>query len=469
MPKTGDLRHVYGVEGNTDQGNVPCGSAPAGSPTDRAQTARAAAAMRHRRGIPLMPIGQRPLRICLLSYRSNPHCGGQGVYIKHLSRELTQLGHRVDVVTGPPDPMLDGGVQVHRLPTLDLYDPKDPFRMPTLAELRRPVNLIEWLGVATAGFPEPFTFGLRLHPFFKRRLSRYDIVHDNQSLSYGLWLISRRIPTIATIHHPITIDRQVALRATPSAVEKIKQLRWFSFVGMQKRVARMLPGIITVSNAARDDLARAFAIPKARFEVIPNGIDTRVFRPLPGVPRSPCRVIVTSSAETPLKGLLYLLHAVAHVARCRPVKLIVVGTPKPDGEVMRLIRRLGIGRIVAFTGRIPESEFVRQYARAAVAVVPSVYEGFGLPAGEAMACGVPVVATTGGALPEVIGDAGHLVPPENAKALAAAIRKLLDHPDRAAALGRIGYDRVQQRFSWTHAAERTAAVYHRTIHDYRRH
>ncbi|GAB6907265.1 Glycosyl transferase group 1 [Desulfosarcina cetonica] len=409
----------------------------------------------------------RPLRICLLSYRSNPHCGGQGVYLKNLSRALKDIGHRVEVISGPPDPMLDADIPVYRLPCLDLYNPDHLFRMPTLKELSDPVNFMEWAGVSTMGFPEPFTFGIRAWQFLRTRMQRYDIVHDNQSLSYGVWAMARRIPTIVTIHHPITIDRRIAVQAVRSYWKKLKQLRWFSFIGMQKRVSRTLKHIITVSESARQDIAREFRISDQRFHVVPNGINTRLFYPIPEIPREPGRIIVTTSSDVPLKGLYYLLQAVAQVARRRPVRLVVVGTPKENGGITRLIRRLGIGKHVSFTGHISDAEFVRQYARAAMAVVASVYEGFGLPAGEAMACGVPVISTTGGALPEVVGDAGLLVPPADPAALARAICDLLDHPERAAELGNRGYQRVQQRFTWQHAAEKTAQAYRETIRDYR--
>jgi glycosyltransferase involved in cell wall biosynthesis len=413
-------------------------------------------------------IMDRPLRICLLSYRSNPHCGGQGVYLKQLSRALADLGHHVEVLSGPPDPQLDGDIPVHRVPSLDLYDPADPFRLPRPAELASLPNVYEWLNVSTMGFPEPFLFGLRAYQFLQRNGHRYDVIHDNQSLSYGLWALSRRLPTLATIHHPITVDLDIAIRAERYFWRKLKQLRWYSFIHMQKQVARTLPYILTVSECARRDISRDFTIPLERFRIVPNGINTDLFYPLPDVQRDSHRIIVTNSADTPLKGLVYLLHAIADIRCRRPVRLVVIGQPKPNGTIERLVRKLNLADQVSFTGRISSAAFVREYARAGMAVVPSVYEGFGLPAGEAMACGVPVIATTGGALPEVVGDAGILVPPRDTPALAAAIENLLDDPAKAAALGQRGYQRVQAHFTWQRAAEKTVAAYREVIHDYRR-
>ncbi len=409
----------------------------------------------------------RPLNVCLLSYRSNPHCGGQGVYLKNLSRALADIGHHVEVVSGPPDPMLDADIPIHHLKCLDLYNPENLFRIPTVRELADPVNFMEWMGVATMGFPEPFTFGIRAQQFLRRRMQRYDIVHDNQSLSYGIWSIAKQIPTVATIHHPITVDRDIAVRSVRPFWKKLKHLRWFSFIGMQKRVSRTLRRIITVSECARKDIAREFRVPRRRFSVVPNGINTDLFYPIPEIQREPDRIIVTNSSDVPLKGLYYLLHAVSQVARRRALRLVVIGTPKRNGGISRLIRRLGIGNRITFTGPVSNQEFVRQYARAAACVVASVDEGFGLPAGEAMACGVPVISTTGGALPEVVGDAGVLVPPEDSLALAAAIRDMLDNPAKAAELGQKGFRRVQQHFTWRRAAEKTVDAYRETIDDYR--
>lgn len=408
------------------------------------------------------------LRICLLSYRSNPHCGGQGVYLKNLSRALKDLGHQVEVVSGPPDPLLDDDIPVHHIPCLDLYNEKDPFRVPSLNELSDPLNLYEWIGVSTMGFPEPFTFGVRAYNFMKKRLGEYDIVHDNQCLSYGIWAISRKFPTVATIHHPITIDRDISIATLNSLWKKAKQKRWYSFIGMQKRVSRKFSRIITVSECAGRDISREFDIPKERFRIVPNGIDTDVFYPVPEIERERGRIIVTNSSDTPLKGLYYLLQAVAEISKTHRIRLFVVGTPKKNGAVVKLIKDLGIGHMVTFTGRIDNKEFVEQYARASIAVVPSVYEGFGLPAGEAMACGVPVISTTGGALPEVVGDAGILVPPADCLALGEAIKDLLDNPEKADALGRSGYIRVHDNFTWKKAAEKTVEAYREAIFDYGR-
>ncbi len=405
-----------------------------------------------------------PLRICLLTYRGNPTCGGQGVYIKHLSRALRDLGHQVDVVSGPPYPELDENITLRKLPSLDLYNPEHLFKVKKIRDLTSPVNQLEFIAMCLGVFPEPLTFGLRAYHYFRTKLPPYDIVHDNQCLSYGIWGISRLgFPTVATVHHPITVDRDVDIKAAKSWFRKLMVMRWYSFLGMQRRVLRRLSHIITVSECSKKDISKDFKIPIHRFRVVPNGINTDIFHPLPHIERAKNRILVTNSADTPLKGLKYLLEAVASISKKRSIRLTVIGTPKKNGDIKYLIRDLGIHDYVKFTGRIEYEDFARYYAEATMAVTPSLYEGFGLPAGEAMACGAAVISTAGGALPEVVGNAGILVPPADKRALENAILSLLDDPDKCHRLGQAGRERVKNLFTWHHAAKRTVEVYREAI------
>ncbi len=404
------------------------------------------------------------LRIGLISYRSNPHSGGQGVYVRHLSRALSDLGHQVEVIAGPPNPELAPNTRLTMLNTLDLYNPADLFRTPGLDELKDPVNLIEWLDVCTMGYPEPLTFGMRAKRYLRGKESRYDIIHDNQSLSYGILSLARRLPVTATIHHPMTVDRRLAVKSTRSFYKKLKALRWYSFIGMQKRVARRMPRLITVSDSSKTDISREFKINASRFATIPIGIDTDHFYPLDHIKRIPGRIIVTNSADTPLKGLYHLLYALKNIIQKRNAFLVVIGSPKKNGGIEKLVKTLDLGRHIEFTGRINHDRFVKEYARASMAVVPSLYEGFGLPVGEAMAARVPVISTTGGALPEVAGDAALMVPPGDAKALEQAIIRLMDDPGLSEDLAQKGYDRILSSFTWEQTAIKTAQVYREVIH-----
>ena len=403
------------------------------------------------------------LAIALLSYRGNPFCGGQGVYARQLSSALNDLGHRVTVVTGPPYPSLDEGVDEVRLPSLDLYRPGDPFRPDR--EIQNWIDAAEFGIMCTAGYPEPLTFSLRAWRYLRGHSGDFDVVHDNQCLGYGLLLAARSFPVVATVHHPISVDRRLELAQAPWK-RRMGLRRWYHFVGMQGRVARRLSGIITVSQSARDEIKREMRVTGPRVAVIPNGVDHERFRPLPSVRRIRGRIVTTASADVPLKGLSHLLEAVAILRRSHCVELVVIGQPRPDGQVSRMLKRRELAASVKFVHGIDESALVAIYAEAEVAVVPSLYEGFSLPALEAMACGVPVVATSAGALPEVVGqdgETGLIVPPADPTALAGAIRRLLDDPGLRSRIGACGRLRAERLFSWKDAARKTAAEYRRVL------
>jgi glycosyltransferase involved in cell wall biosynthesis len=404
-----------------------------------------------------------------MTYRGNPTCGGQGVYIQYLSRALKELGHEVEVLSGPPYPELDDGIVLHKIPGLDLYNPEHLFKVTNIRDLSSPINQFEFLSMCSGGFPEPFTFGFRARRHLLRGRNGYDIIHDNQSLSYGLLGIVRNgYPTVATIHHPITVDRDAEIEAAEGWLRRMKARRWYAFLTMQKRVSRRISHIITVSNCSRADIGREFRIPDERFRVVPNGINLDCFFPLNGIQRADDLILVTNSADSPLKGLRYLLEAVAEIRGKREIRLVVIGKPKTDGVIERLVAELSLGDTVRFTGRIAQEEIARLYAEATMAVIPSLYEGFGMPAGEAMACGVPVISTSGGALPEVVGDAGILVPPADKSALREAILALLNDPERRRRLGEAGLARVKNSLTWRHAAQKTVEVYREAIDAHRR-
>jgi glycosyltransferase involved in cell wall biosynthesis len=400
------------------------------------------------------------LRIALLAYRGNRHSGGQGVYVRHLSRALARLGHEVEVLAGPPYPDVDPPVRLNRLESLDLYRPEAPFRR--ARAVRGPIDGLEFGIMCLGGFPEPLTFSLRAGRELLDRRSQFDVVHDNQCLGYGLLAVERAgLPVLATIHHPIAIDRRLEL-ASATWQRRIAIRRWYGFVKMQGRVARRLRRIITVSDSAREEIVTEMGVPGERIAVVPNGVDPDTFRPLAGCRQVPGRVITTASADVPLKGLVPLLEAVARVRARRPIELVVVGRPRKNGSVAAALDHFGLDGSVRFVGGIEESELVRLYSEAELAVVPSLYEGFSLPAVEAMACAVPLVATSAGGLPEVIGrdgETGFLVPPGDAQALATAIERALNDAALRRRLGDAGRARARERFSWDRAAERTVEQY----------
>jgi len=413
----------------------------------------------------------RLLRVALLAYRGNPRVGGQGIYLRYLSRELVHLGHQVTVFSGPPWPDLDEGTRLVKVASLDLYRQPDPFRVPKLRELRSWADVVEALTMFAGGFPEPRTFSWRARKLLGPFPGLFDVVHDNGSFGRGVGsLASAGWPVVGTCHHPITVDRLVDLAAAEARWKELAVRRWYGFVRMQNSVARRLPRVLTVSWSSRRDIIEQMGVDPERVAVVPIGTDPDIFRPLPGRRRKRGLIVTTASADVPMKGLVYLLEALAKLRTEQPeAHLVVVGEARPASSAA--VSRFGLEGAVSFRPGVSDAQLVELYCTASAVAVPSLYEGFSLPAVEAMACAAPVVASSGGALPEVVGTDGEaalLVPPADADALAHALGKVLasypgsaDSSGYASAtsgealgerLGRAGRQRVLERFTWARCA-----------------
>jgi glycosyltransferase involved in cell wall biosynthesis len=409
------------------------------------------------------------LRIALLSYRSKPHCGGQGVYVRHLSRELVALGHEVEVFSGQPYPELDEGVALTKVPSLDLYREPDPFRMVWPWQMRDWVDVQEFAIMCTAGFPEPRTFGKRVLKVLGKRAADFDVVHDNQVLSYGISKIEDEVglPVLTTLHHPITFDRRVDLAAAPNFRKKISLTRWYGFLKMQGEVVRKARWIVLPSTSSARDSVTDFGANPDRMEVIPLGVDD-CFVP-PTKERVPGRLLAMASADAPVKGIATLLEAFAKLLTERDVELVLVTKPTAGGRTETLIEELGIKGKVSFVHGVSDTELVEIMGSAEIACVPSLYEGFSLPTAELMACATPLVVSRAGSIPEVTGPDGEcadFVEPGDVGELVAAISALLDDPERRARMGEAGRKRALERFSWRAVAQKTAAAYERVINEF---
>ena len=408
-----------------------------------------------------------PLRVALLSYRGKPHVGGQGVYVSRLSAALTDLGHHVAVLGGPPYPQLDERVPLVPLGGLDIWAPPHPMRKPRAWELKDWIDIAEHVSFVTGNFSEPMAFSLRAWRHLRTRRADFDVVHDNQTLGWGILALQRQgWPLLETIHHPITVDRRLELAHAHTLREQIGKRRWYAFTKMQTQVARRLPRVLTVSESSKRDISNDHGVPPERIQVVPVGVDPELFAPLPEIARVPGRLITTASADVTMKGLSFLLEAVAKLRTERHLELTIIGKAKTDSAASRAISELGLADAVTFVSGVPDRRIVELYAEAELAVVPSLYEGFSLPAIEAMSCGVPLVSTTGGALPEVAGKHGEtcfLTEPGDAEALASVLQDALDSPEARDRVGRAGRERVVRQWSWRHTAERTVEQYRAVI------
>ena len=411
----------------------------------------------------------RPLRIALLSYRSNPRVGGQGIFVDYAARALARRGHKVDVISGPPYPHIledtypDGaGVDVKFVPSLDLYaQPHNGHFALRPKHLISATDTYEYFGHLSGKFVEPYTFMRRAAKLLRnRKIGPYDVVFDNQTLANGLLDIERSgLPVVGAIHHPITQDLKLSLESEERWRHRWLIRRWYTFLKMQKRVARQLSDIVVVSTSTREDIARDFGVKPERVTVVPLGIDQDIFKPRAHVKKDPNQLISAASADVPLKGQKYLVEAYAKLLETRPeLKLTVIGKPR-EGPTKQLAEKLGVLDKINYIHGLTHEEMGEAYCSTAIAVTPSLYEGFGFPAAEAMASGTPVVVTDGGALPEVVGDAGVIVPRADASALAEAIGDLLDDDPRRTELGEKGRVRAAAMYHWDRVAERYERVF----------
>jgi len=406
-----------------------------------------------------------PLRIAYLTYRGKPHVGGQGVYTRHLTKALVDLGHEVEVYGGQPYPVLDDRIEMHQLPSLDLWNDYYPGRMPGYWELKTKADWIEALTHMKGTFAEPRAFSRRALDQLKLRTRDFDLVHDNQCLGYDILKIEKIIPTIVTLHHPITRDRALEMAHTPNRRKRRSIGRWYSFVKMQGRVASRMPRVVVVSENSIKDIHSDMGVSLDRMRLVPVGVDPELFLPMPHVTRRPGRLITTASADVALKGLSYLLEAMAKLRTERDVTLTIIGKPR-EGASADLIDKLGLRPHIEFVSGVSDERIVELYAEAELAVVPSLYEGFSLPAIEAMSTGICLVATDGGALPEVTGRDGDTVlqcKAGDVDALVTAIRRGLDDPALRERVGQAGRTRVVERWSWKHCAQLTVDQYREVL------
>ncbi|MGB1650989.1 MAG: glycosyltransferase family 4 protein [Acidimicrobiales bacterium] len=411
-----------------------------------------------------MPLNNdsKKLRIAMLAYRGKPHVGGQGVYVREMSKALVELGHTVEVFGGPPYPDLDDKVPLHKFPSLEIFNDHYPGRIPGFWEIKDYPDFVEVCSYLTGNFSEPLSFSMRAFRALKERPDEFDLVIDNGSLAYGNLKIQKKLglPILGIIHHPITVDRRLELDNARTFLERLGKRRWYAFTRMQTRVCQKIQRIITVSESSKEDISHDHKVDINKIHVVPIGIDTDFFAPQTDIERIPGRIVSTASADVPLKGQKFLLEAIAKVRDEFPhVHLELVGKQREGSTTAETLNQLGLDDIVRFNQGISYEELVNLLASAEVAIVPSLYEGFSIPAIEALSCGAPLIASTGGALPEVAGP--HLetclaVPPGDSDALADQIKYAFQNPDLCRKIGLAGRQRVIEKWSWRESAITTA-------------
>ena len=404
------------------------------------------------------------MKVGLLSYRSHPYSGGQGIYIKHLSKALKNLGHEVSVLSGPPYPELDYGVNLIKIPSLGLFESGERLKAFRLRFLWSPIDLYEWITVMTGGFPEPYTYGKRVLKRLKENNLKFDVLLDNQSLSSSLLEIQAHYPLAVTIHHPITKDHKLEMQNAINWKERLSSSRWHNFLPMQKKVAPQLKNIICVSQPSKEDVISEFKVDEKKITVIPNGIDIGIFKPSSIKKSLSFRIVTTASADIPLKGLRHLILALPRVIRQFPLtSLTVIGKSPEKSNLNKLIDDLDLEDKITFRSGISEKEIVKTYHDSDIAVIPSLYEGFGFGAGEAMACGVPLISTDSGGLKQVIGDAALKIKPGSVNEIEEGILKLFSEEKIRQELAEKGRERMEEFFDWKIAASAYIEVFKKII------
>ena len=409
------------------------------------------------------------LKIAILSYRSAPFGGGQGIYIRDISRALSIMGHRIDVISGPPYPNLVDEINLIKLPGLDLlqtFSFKERLRIFYNIKNKKLVDFYEFISVLFGGFPEMRTFGYRANKFLKLS-SHYDIIIDNQSLSYGILEIQKRFPLIEIIHHPISKDYKFEYETASSFLYKLSRHRWYSFLKMQKKVAKNINNIVTPSKNSKKDIVVDFGVNQKNINVINNGLDINIFIPYKNIKRDPFRLITTASADVALKGLDYSLRSLASLSKnFSEISLLVIGQLKKNGHTSRLIKELGIEDRVLFKTALTKEEIAKEYASSSVAIVSSLYEGFGYPVIEAMSCEIPLIATNTSSIPELVGDFATLIPPMNENELSEAIKKILNNYEKYKKIAESGRHHIIENFNWLKITQEYEDMIYKTIQDF---
>ena len=408
------------------------------------------------------------LNIAICSYRSAPFGGGQGIFVYELSKALHDLGHHIDVISGPPYPRIESSIKLIKSPGLDLFSTfnfQERLKIFLDKKSKSSDDWFEFISALFGGFPEPRTFGNRARILLNK--SSYDVVIDNQSLSYGMIEIQKNLPLIEIIHHPITKDYLYDIQFSKSIIQKISKWRWFSFLKMQKRVSRKLKVISTPSHNSKKDIARDFGVPERYISVIPNGIDHKSFTPMQDINRVPKQIITTASADVPLKGLDFSLHAVARLKEDFPeLRLVIIGAPRSGGHTERLIKRLQIDQNILFKSNLTKNEIAIEYANSSLAIVSSLYEGFGFPVGEAMSCAIPLIATNVASIPEITQSFAELIPAENADAIELAVRNIFSKPEKKQLRADAGRMHIIEHFNWQKIAKLYEDLIYKTIDEF---
>jgi glycosyltransferase involved in cell wall biosynthesis len=400
------------------------------------------------------------LRIICPTYWYPQHATDtQATYVHDINRHLARRGHQVTVVTPGNATMPDvdnfDGVNVVRFP-LEL--PVDLTYGRVAQTQVNVVGKIARLAVMAHYLEAQYRTTLNVV-----KAQGADVIHAHWAIPTGPAAVkaARRLglPSVITMHGGDVYVNPEQGYDFPTRWYVRPPLRW---------TLRHAGALTAITEDCRQHALRAGA-PRDRIHLVFNGTDLRRFSPAAptagsraGDPRYGPNMIFACRQLFPRKGIRFLIEAAAKLKpRFPDLQVVVAGDGFERPDLIRLAESLGVAKDVTFLGWVPNTDLPPYYRAAAVSVIPSLEEGFGIPAAEAMGCETPVVASDAGGLPEVVehGVTGLIVPRGDSSALAEAIGALLADPARAAAMGRAGRERALRLFDWDRTAEQFEHIY----------
>ena len=405
----------------------------------------------------------KKLKIGLLSYRSDPFSGGQGIYIKNVSEALQKRGHEITIFSGNPLPIVSNKIKVVEINTPGYFETFNSFERFKIFQAQEKTRLDLWdfIETFTGTFTEPIFFGDRLlqNTEFAKTADSYDVFHDNQSISNYPDSVNKKL--ITTLHHPIHVDRDIDLENESSFLRKLAIKRWYSFLNFQKKNLKKVKKIISPSKSSKEDICHYFQYPAEQISVIWNGIDLADCKFHQRTSFNSEFVTIISS-DVPMKNLRNILKALYLLKKDGlGAKLTIIGDLREDNK--KLINDLDLNDLVSFRRKLPRNELIKILNASDIGIAASSYEGFGFPLVEMIATGLPVIVSDKASLPELAGEAGLKFNSDDVSDLKEKMKELIKNHTLREKLANNSKVRRDAFFGWDEYAKKLEDLFEEII------
>ena len=405
----------------------------------------------------------KKLKIGLLSYRSDPFSGGQGIYIKNVSEALQNRGHEITIFSGNPLPIVSNKIKVVEINTPGYFETFNSFERFKIFQAQEKTRLDLWdfIETFTGTFTEPIFFGDRLlqNTEFAKTADSYDVFHDNQSISNYPDSVNKKL--ITTLHHPIHVDRDIDLENESSFLRKLAIKRWYSFLNFQKKNLKKVKKIISPSKSSKKDICHYFQYPAEQISVIWNGIDLADCKFHQRTSFNSEFVTIISS-DVPMKNLRNILKALYLLKNDGlDAKLTIIGDLRDDNK--KLINDLDLNDLVSFRRKLPRNELIKILNASDIGIAASSYEGFGFPLVEMIATGLPVIVSDKASLPELAGEAGLKFNSDDVSDLKEKMKELIKNHTLREKLANNSKVRRDAFFGWDEYAKKLEDLFEEII------